>query len=76
MLETTCQLVLRKLVLLASKTLRSSTFVSGLGYLDRIFIMALGAQKVGTEAREALSKNDDDQQCIDEKEDNGLLETY
>lgn len=76
MLGIAYERVLQVIAMIAGKTLRSSIFVSGSRYLDRLFIMASAAQEVETEAREALSKNDVDHQCVDEKEDNGLLETY
>ncbi|KAG9600194.1 hypothetical protein KCU77_g2093, partial [Aureobasidium melanogenum] len=64
------------IALIAGKTLVLSTFVSGSGYLGRFFIVAPEAPVVETEAIEDLGRNDDDQYCVNAKEDNDLLETY
>ncbi|KAG9641134.1 hypothetical protein KCU64_g12663, partial [Aureobasidium melanogenum] len=66
----------RAITLLAGKTLGLSTFVSGSGYLGRLFIVAPGALVVETEAMEDQGRNEDDQCRVNAKEDNGLLETY
>lgn len=76
MLGKAYERVLWATALIAGKMLNLSTLLSSSGHLDKRLIMAPMASRVESETTLCSSKIDDDQHCIDRKEDNGLLETY
>ncbi|KAK6004201.1 hypothetical protein QM012_009051 [Aureobasidium pullulans] len=76
MLGIAYERVLWAVALIAGNTIGSSILVSNTGCLGRPSITAPVALDAEVEWTACLNNSDDDQLCVDEHEDNGLLEVY